>query len=74
MKTALIIYGTTTGNTETMAEMIQTTLRQEGLDARLLEVTGASVNHLAGTHDVCLLGCPAYGDQEVELQDDFAEI
>lgn len=73
MKKALIIYGTTTGNTEMMAEAIKQEMHAVGLETGLKEVTAASVKDLSAEQDVLLLGCPAYGDEEVALQEDFAE-
>lgn len=73
MKKVLIIYGSTTGNTEAMATMVQQALQQEGLEASVKDVTTASVDDLSSACDAILLGCPAYGDDTVELQDDFAE-
>jgi flavodoxin short chain len=70
---ALIIFGSTTGNTEEMAETVKTALENAGLDTELKNVTDAAPEDLAGAHDLLLLGCPAYGDDEVELQEDFAE-
>ena len=73
MKKALIIYGTTTGNTETMADMVKQALEEAGLETQVKNVTEAEVEDLSAGHDLLVLGCPAYGDDEVELQEDFAE-
>jgi flavodoxin short chain len=73
MKKALIIYGTTTGNTEMMAEVIKKEMEAAGMEIELKEVTAASIEDLSGEQDILLLGCPAYGDEEVELQEDFAD-
>ena len=73
MKKALIIFGSTTGNTEDMAETIQQVLNGSGWEAVKKNVQDASVEDLTGGHDLVLLGCPAtpYGDDTVELQEDF---
>ena len=73
MKKALIIYGSTTGNTEDMAGMVKEELEQLEFEAEVKEVTQAQVADLAAEHDLILLGCPAYGDDEIELQEDFAD-
>jgi flavodoxin I len=73
MKKALIIFGTTTGNTENMAEVIQETLEESGFETEMKNVTDAVVKDLTADHDLLLLGCPAYGDEEIELQEDFEE-
>ena len=73
MKRALVIFGSTTGNTETMAESIEEALGQHDVEAEIKNVVDASVNDLTAQHDLLLLGCPAYGDDEIELQEDFDE-
>ncbi len=73
MKKALIIYGSTTGNTEEMADMVKKELEQVEFEAEVKEVTQVAVEELAGGEDLLLLGCPAYGDDEIELQEDFAD-
>ena len=73
MKQALIIFGTTTGNTEAMATIIKTALDENGVETEMKNVTDASVTDLSGEHNIILLGCPAYGDDDVELQEDFVD-
>jgi flavodoxin short chain len=73
MAKALIIYGSTTGNTESMAETIREALDGKGLEAEARDVADCAVSDLNGDHDLLLLGCPAYGDDEIELQDDFID-
>jgi flavodoxin I len=73
MKKALIIFGSTTGNTETMAEMIEDVLENNGIEAWIKNVTDADIGDLTADHDLLILGCPAYGDDEIELQEDFDE-
>ena len=73
MSKALIIFGSTTGNTENMSDMIKETLDENGMETEIQNVTDASVSDLTGEYDLILLGCPPYGDDEVELQEDFEE-
>jgi flavodoxin short chain len=73
MKKALIIYGSTTGNTEDMAGMVKEELEQLEFEAEVKDVTQTEVTDLTAEHDLLLLGCPAYGDDEIELQEDFAD-
>ena len=70
---ALIIYGSTTGNTEEMANIVKNGLEEAGAETEMKEVTDAQPEDLTGDHDLVLLGCPAYGDEENELQEDFEE-
>ena len=73
MSKALIIFGTTTGNTEALSELIQKALDENGMETEIKDVTDASISDLNGEQDLTLLGCPAYGDDEVELQEDFED-
>ena len=70
---AMIIFGSTTGNTEAMSEIVSKTLEENEVETITINVTEASVNDLKGEKDLVLLGCPAYGDDEIELQEDFEE-
>jgi flavodoxin short chain len=73
MNKALIIFGTTTGNTESMCEIIEQVLVDAGCEAEVKNVVDAQVADLTAEHDVLLLGCAAYGEDTIELQDDFDE-
>jgi flavodoxin short chain len=73
MRKALVIFGSTTGNTEDMAESIEQLLRESGWEAEKKNVINASVDDLTGDWDLVVLGCPAYGNDTVELQEDFGE-
>ncbi len=66
MKTANIIFGSTTGNTETVAEMIANNM--DGYDVKLVYVTDAT-NDTVKDADLILYGCSTWGYGE--LQDDF---
>ena len=70
---AMIIFGSTTGNTEAMSEIVSKALEENEIETVTVNVTDASVDDLKGENDLVLLGCPAYGDDEVELQEDFEE-
>ena len=73
MAKALIIYGSTTGNTESTARTIAETLKQNDIDTTVKYITSADLAYLSGGYDVILLGCSTWGDDEIELQEDFAE-
>lgn len=70
---AMIIFGSTTGNTEAMSEIVSRALEENEIETVTVNVTDVSVDELKGDNDLVLLGCPAYGDDEVELQEDFEE-
>lgn len=69
----LIIFSSTTGNTESMSQTVQEALEANGIETKIKNVIEASVGELNGEHDIVLLGCPSYGDDEIELQEDFEE-
>lgn len=71
MSTALIIYGSTTGNTEFTAETIESVLSDKGYEVTLTNVTTAEVAMLNQPYDLYLLGASTWGDEEVEFQEDF---
>jgi flavodoxin short chain len=71
MGSALIIFGSTTGNTEFTAETIESVLSGKGLDTTLKNVTDAELDDLKGSHDIILLGASTWGDDEIEIQEDF---
>ncbi len=73
MANALIIFGTTTGNTEEMSNMIKEVLYNSGIETEVKNVQDAVPEDLKNGADLVVLGCPAYGDDEIELQEDFAE-
>lgn len=71
MASVFITYGSTTGNTAYVAESIQRTLEQSGHTVTIEDVADISVADLAKTYDLFCLGCSTWGDDEIELQDDF---
>ncbi len=56
MGSALIIYGSTTGNTEYVATLIQREMINRSHTITLLNVSDASMEDLNVPHDVYLLG------------------
>ncbi|MEW6680644.1 MAG: flavodoxin [bacterium] len=70
MKKVILVYGSTTGNTETLAEQVEDGLKSCGLDVTCKNVTDSSSEELQG-YDGIILGCSTWGDGE--LQDDFVE-
>ena len=71
MKKTLIIYGSTTGNTEYTAETIFRILQSGQVETTLKNVREASGDDLAPDFDAILLGCSTWGDEDIELQEDF---
>lgn len=71
MAKALIVFGSTTGNTEATADQISEVLGGKGLDVTLKNVTGAKVEELGGEYDITILGTSTWGEDEIEFQEDF---
>jgi flavodoxin I len=70
MATAIVIYGSTTGNTEELSADVVNGLEKGGLDVTVLEVTEADVNMLSD-YDLIVLGSSTWG--EGDLQEDFLD-
>ena len=67
----LIVYGSTTGNTEALAEILGRLIQEAGHETILLNAADASAPGLCDGWDMILFGCSAWGDDEIILQDDF---
>ncbi len=70
MAKAIVVYGSTTGNTEFLAEVIVSGLKEGGLEVVTKNVSETKVSEVAN-YDVVVLGCSTWG--EGELQDDFID-
>ncbi|MDL2269671.1 flavodoxin [Desulfosarcina sp. OttesenSCG-928-A07] len=70
MAKVLIIYGSTTGNTDTVSEIIAQNLSAKGAEVDRRNVTDAAPEDMKDA-DLVLLGCSTWGEDEIELQDDF---
>ena len=60
-----IIYWSSTGNTEAMAQAVEEGAKAAGADVEIMEVADADVVK-ALSFDVLAVGCPAMGDEELE--------
>ena len=72
MAKALIIYGSTTGNTENVAKQIGKVLTQGGHEVCLQDVRNAKVEEMGNGYDITVFGSSTWGDAEIEFQEDFA--
>ena len=70
MANVVVIYGSTTGNTEELAGRVAAGLKNGGVDVTVKNVTDASTDDLAG-YDAIVFGCSTWGAGE--LQDDFID-
>lgn len=71
MSKVLIVYGSTTGNTEHVAEVIGEVLQKSGKEVVVKNVTDTKVSELGDGYDMTLLGVSTWGDEEIEFQEDF---
>ena len=71
MASVLIVYGSSTGNTQYVAEEIEKNLAEQGMDVKNIEVGRAKAEGLCDGFDMVLLGCSTWGVNEIELQEDF---
>lgn len=71
MSSALIIYGSTTGNTEAVANQIGEVMSGKGVNVTVKNVTDARISELGNGYDLTLLGASTWGDDEIEFQEDF---
>lgn len=74
MTKALIAFGSTTGNTAEVADWIAAALAAKGIDAKTTDCASAKLTGLCADYDLVIFGCPTYGDDEIEIQEDFAPL
>ena len=74
MASALIVYGSTTGNTEYVSEVVERKLTQEGKTVTRMNATDAKADGLCDGYDLILFGCSTWGDATIELSDDFVSL
>lgn len=73
MANILIIFGSTTGNTESVAQKIGKHLNGAGHTVAVKNVVDTNVEDLGAGHDLIVFGVSTWGDDEIEMQEDFAE-
>jgi flavodoxin short chain len=74
MAKALIVFGSTTGNTEGVADDIGKILNKNGIPTQIKNAAEVSPAGLADGYDAVIMGCSTWGEEDIELQDDFVEI
>jgi flavodoxin I len=65
MKQVLVVYWSSTGNTQDMAQAVAGGARQNGAEVTLLEVNEAR-SVAVGTFDAVALGCPSMGNEVLD--------
>ena len=71
MSKTLIVYGSTTGNTEGVAENVAKFFSEQSLPVDLKNAADVRAENLSAGYDLILFGCSTWGDEDIELQDDF---
>lgn len=71
MASALIVYGSTTGNTEYVAGVVERVLAESGAAVKKIDAADAGAEGLCDGYDLVVFGCSTWGDDSIELQDDF---
>jgi flavodoxin short chain len=74
MSKVLIVYGSTTGNTESVSDAIAKFFENNGLNVEIRNAADVAVENMADGFDAVLLGSSTWGDDEIELQDDFVQV
>lgn len=64
-KKALVVYFTTTGNTQMLAESVAEGLTETGAEVTLKNVSDATPEEVL-EYDLIALGCPAQGTEELD--------
>jgi flavodoxin short chain len=67
----LIVYGSTTGNTASIAEALGEQISTAGHEVKVQNAADARAAGLCNSYDAVLFGCSAWGTDEVEMQEDF---
>lgn len=70
----LIIYGSTTGNTQMVAEKIGEILKENKLNVTIEDASDISVEGFCENYDLIVMGASTWGQEEIELQEDFDDI
>ena len=71
MANVRIVYGSETGNTESIAEEIARILSEKGHSVQCESAADADPKNLAEGYDLVLLGTSVWGTDTIDLQSDF---
>ena len=74
MPSALIVYGSTTGNTEYVAGVVDRVISSQGFSTTMFDAARADAAGLCDRYDFILFGCSTWGQDSIELQDDFVDL
>ncbi|MDR0355804.1 MAG: flavodoxin [Deltaproteobacteria bacterium] len=71
MANVLIVYGSTTGNTEWVAGQLKEQIAAAGHAVECGKAGSLPASGLCSGRDMVLFGCSTWGSDDIELQDDF---
>jgi flavodoxin short chain len=71
MANVLIVYGSSTGNTEWVAGKLAGQIKDAGHSVTNSKVGDVKADGLCQGKDLVLFGCSTWGQDEIELQEDF---
>jgi flavodoxin short chain len=74
MSKVLIVYGSTTGNTEYAAGVIEKTLSESGYQVELMDAADIDARDMKGDYELVFLGSSTWNDRESEIQEDMRSI
>ncbi|UQZ91179.1 flavodoxin [Deltaproteobacteria bacterium Smac51] len=74
MADVLMVYGSTTGNTEWVAEEIAKQMKGAGHTVAVKGAGSVTADGLCQGHDLVVFGCSTWGQDEIELQEDFVPL
>jgi flavodoxin short chain len=74
MSKAIIVYGSTTGNTAYAAGIIEKTLKERQYEVDIVDAADIEAADIGQDYDLVFLGSSTWGDVEDELQEDMVHI
>ncbi|MBR5050370.1 MAG: flavodoxin [Desulfovibrio sp.] len=74
MSKVLVVYGSTTDNTESIAAKVASLLEAKGAEVVVKNAADVDPAGLADGYDAVLMGASCWGDEDIELQEDFAPL
>ena len=74
MSNVLIVYGSTTGNTEWVAGEVEKKFNEAGHTVETKNAGKVDADGLCSGRDLVIFGCSTWGQDEIELQEDFVPL
>ena len=74
MASVLIVFGSTTGNTEYVANAVERIVAATGHTVTVTNASDVQAAGLCDGQDLVFFGCSTWGTDSIELQDDFVPL